>query len=489
MARGGSGRQIEHLLRRAGFGARPDELEYYGQMSIAQAVDALVNYDTIVDDVDNFIGKGGYAGTTTRGVFAPSANITDARQRWVFRMVHTDRPLQEKMTLFWHNHFATGYTKIAGALGAAEATRYLAAKSSEDPGRVRGQIEMLRENALGNFRDMLIAVAKDTAMLVWLDGRTNTRAKPQENFAREIMELFTVGVGNYTEEDVYAGARVFTGWNLQRPGVAVDGTQHYEFIYNANQHDTSAKTFSFPIYGNGTRTIPARSAADGMQDGVDFINALAASPNTGRYLAGKLWRFFVSEFRAPDPAFVDRIASTYLQSGYNMRAVMRDVLLASQFWESSSYWARYSWPIEYVVRAMKDVGWAGFSVDSALTPLSNMGQVLFEPPDVAGWDAGQTWFSTGAMLARMNFASTLSANQKFNLATGVKNAGTGKTVDALLSYVLDQIATAPLDSGVANELGNYLRATGAWTGTDAQLQAKASGLVHLVVGSPEYQLV
>jgi uncharacterized protein (DUF1800 family) len=226
-----------------------------------------------------------------------------------------------------------------------------------------------------------------------------------------------------------------------------------------------------------------------MQDGLDFINALAANPNTGRYLAGKLWRFFVSEFRAPDPGFVDRIASTYLQSGYNMRAVMRDVLLSSQFWDSSSYWARYSWPVEYVVRAMKDVGWNGFSVDSTLTPLSNMGQILFEPPDVSGWDAGKTWFSTGAMLARMNFASTLAANQKFNLATAVKNAGTGKTPDAMLSYFLDEVPTATLDGGVANELGNYLRATGAWTGADAQLQAKASGLVHLIVGSPEYQLV
>ena len=122
---------------------------------------------------------------------------------------------------------------------------------------MRGQIEMLRDNALGNFRDILVNIAKDTAMLVWLDGRTNTKAKPQENFAREIMELFTMGVGNFTEADVYAGARVFSGWNLARPGAAADGSQHYEFVYNAGQHDTAAKTFSFPIYPDGNRTIPA----------------------------------------------------------------------------------------------------------------------------------------------------------------------------------------------------------------------------------------
>jgi uncharacterized protein (DUF1800 family) len=324
-------------------------------------------------------------------------------------------------------------------------------------------------------------------MLVWLDGRTNTKAKPQENFAREVMELFTVGVGHYTEPDVYAGARVFTGWNLQRPGSATDGSQHYEFIYNAGQHETTAKTFSFAVYPDGNKTIPARSAANGMQDGLDLLNALAAHPNTGRYLAGKLWGFFVSELSAPDPGFVDHIAAVYQQNQYEMKPVMREVFLSPQFMDSSAYWARYSWPVEFVIRALKDVGWNGFSVDTAQTPLSNMAQVLYDPPNVSGWDAGTTWFTTGAMLARMNFASTLAANQKFNLAGNAKVAGVTGSPDALLAYFLDQIATAPLDTGVAAELSNYLRATGAWTGSDAQLQAKSSGLVHLLAGAPEYQ--
>src|SRR5205814_766095 len=215
---------------------------------------------------------------------------------------------------------------------------------------------MLSDNALGSFRDMLVNIAKDTAMLIWLDGRTNTRAKPQENFGREIMELFTMGVGHYTEDDVYAAARVFTGWNLQRPGSTTDGSQHYEFIYNASQHETAAKTFSFPIYPNGSKTIPARSAAEGMQDGLDLIDGLAANPNTGRYLAAKLFRFFVSEFRKPDAAFVDRISSVYQQSGYDMRAVVREIFLSPQFWDEASYFARYSWPVEFAVRALKDVG-------------------------------------------------------------------------------------------------------------------------------------
>jgi uncharacterized protein (DUF1800 family) len=480
--------QMEHLLRRAGFGARPDELDTYRALSFNGAIDRLINYERLADDVDSKIFQPGYVGVTARGgPLIPQSNITDARQRWLFRMVHTNRPLQEKMTLFWHNHFATAYTKVAGTFGATEGARYMAAKSSEDPGRVRGQLEMLRDNALGNFKDILVNIAKDTAMLVWLDGRTNTRTRPQENFGREIMELFTMGVGNYTEPDVYAAARVFTGWNLSRPGAAADGSQHYEFVYNAGQHDTAAKTFSFQIYPDGGKTIPARSAADGMQDGLDFIEGLAAHPNTARYLARKLYRFFVSEFGDVSESFVNRIANVYLQSRYDMKTVMREVLLSPEFWDPSSYFARYSWPVEFVVRALKDVGWRGFSVNDALTPLSNMGLILYDPPDVAGWDYGKSWFSTGAMLARMNFASTLAGNQRFNLATAA--APYAKSPEAVLSFVLDSMRTPEFDRGIVDEFSAYLRANGAWTGSTPQLQAKVPGLVHLVAATAEYQFV
>jgi uncharacterized protein (DUF1800 family) len=479
---------IEHLLRRAGFGARGDELDLFRNMNTAQAVDYLVNFEQVPDDVDAKIAQPGFLGVnTTNGAFAPQSNISDARQRWVFRMVHTNRPLQEKMALFWHNHFATGYTKIAGATNAAEGARYMAAKPGDDPAHVRGQVEMLRDNALGNFQDILVGIAKDTAMLFWLDGRTNTNRQPQENFGREIMELFTVGVGNYTEPDVYAAARVFTGWNLARPGSAADGTQHYEFVYNANQHETTSKTFSFPIYSDGSKTIPARAASAGMQDGLDLIAALAGSANTGQYLATKLYRYFISEAGDVDASWVNKIAGVYKQAHYDMRAVVRAVLLSPEFWDPSARFARYAWPAEFVARAIKDVGWSGFTAFSTLTPLSNMGQILFDPPDVSGWDLGQSWFSSGAMLSRMNFASTIAANQKFNLAAAAKSHSA--TPAAVLAWALDAMQTAPMDSAAINELSNYLTATGPWTGSDAQLQTKVPGLVHLIAGSSEYQLI
>jgi len=479
--------KIEHLLRRAGFGARQDELDVYRAESFTGAVTRLLEYERIPDDVDSQISAVGYVGITTRGPFSPNSVITDARQRWLFRLVHTDRPLQEKMALFWHNHFATGYSKIAGLVGAAEATRYMASKPSEDPAQVRGQLELFRQYALGNFKDLLVAVAQDTAMLFWLDGYTNTRQRPQENFGREVMELFTMGVGHYTEPDVYAAARVFSGWNLARPGNAADSTQRYQFSYIPNNHDTGEKTFSFPIYGDGSKTIKARSAADGMQDGLDLIEALAANPQTPRYLGTKLYRFFVSESGDVPASFLDGISAAYFRSRYDMKEVMRQLLTSHEFGDRANIFTRFGWPVEFVVRSLKDIGWNGFSVNDALTPLGNMGQNLFDPPDVAGWDLGRSWFSTGSMLARMNFASTLAGNQKFNLAASAK--GNAESPEVLLAFVLDALKTPAYDSDVTNALLGYLRSTGAWTGSTAQLQAKVPGLVHLVAGTPEYQFV
>ncbi len=481
--------QIQHLLRRAGFGASPAELPGYEAMGFTAAVNHLVNYENVPDTVDSLIGAAGYAGTTSRGAFQPNTNLTDARQRWLFRMVHSPRPLQEKMTLFWHNHFATAYGKIAGTYGAEQATRMLAARPTEDISELRGQIELLRDGALGSFRDLLLSVAMDPAMLVWLDGASNTKAKPQENFGRELMELFTMGVGFYTETDVYAAARAFTGWNLRRIGGSPreDPTAYFAFSFNAGQHETSAKAFSFPVYPDGGRVIPARSATDGMRDGIDLINACARHPETARRLARKLWGFFVSEVHPPDEGFVSTVAGIYLQSGYNMREVVRTVLRSSSFSDPAYRHARYSWPVEFVVRAIKEVGWAGFSLNSALSPLGTMGQQLFEPPHVAGWTLGRGWFSTGAMLARMNFAATLTASQRPAIANAA--AGKGPTPQALLSYYLDRLSPAPYDAGAYGDLLGYLGASGAWTGSNQQITVKAPGLVHLIVGSSEYQLV
>ena len=487
MARGDQ--SIDHLLRRAGFGASTAELAAYNGQSLSAAIESLIEYERLPDDVDSKIGQSAYVGITTRGQFSPNANIDDARQRWLFRMVHSQRPLQEKMALFWHNHFATAYSKVAGAFGSVQGVRMMAAKSGELPGP-QGQLELFRQFALGKFRELLVAVARDPAMVIWLDGRTNTRTRPQENFGREIMELFTLGIGNYTEQDVKAAARAFTGYNVQR-GAGTDNNDpntYYQFVFNANQHETTAKEFTFPIYANGSRTIPARAAAEGLQDGVDLANALALHPQTARRLAGRLWSFFVSELVAPDEAFLAEIAAVYLQNDTALKPVMNHILRSRWFWDSRYYYSRYSWPAEFVARSIKEVGWSGFSVDTARTPLVNMGQTLFEPPDVNGWELGRGWFSTGTMLARMNFASTLSSNQRFNLARDV-TATAKQTPDAIVQYFLGRCSPTQYDGEPYDALVSYVGDGLTWTGSDTQVSTKAPSVVRLIVGSSEYQFV
>jgi uncharacterized protein (DUF1800 family) len=484
--------EIDHLYRRAGFGASQEEIDEYTSLSFASyaaAVARLVNYTEIPDDVDGFVGTPGYVGVTARSGsgFQPATNILDARQRWLFRMVHSRRPLQEKMALFWHNHFATAYTKVVGEIGdAAIATRMFAAKPEDDGSRTKGQLELFREYALGNFRDLLVEVAKDPAMLVWLDGRTNVRARPQENFARELMELFTLGVGRFEETDVYAGARVFTGWNLTLVNRNT-AQARYDFLYNAAQHDTAAKEFSFPIYRDGGRVIPARSAGEGMQDGLDLIEAVARHPDTGPRLARKLYAYFINEVDPPDESVIQALTRLYYTTGYEIGPMVRLLLLSSQFKDPANYYRRYSWPVEFVVRSIKEVGWRGFSANSALTPLVNMGQQLFEPPDVNGWELGPGWFSSGGMLARMNFAAVLATNQRFNLRDQVR--GQVDSPESLLSFMLDRLTPPEFAQDAYAALADYARSGGAWTGSDTQLAAKSSGLAHLITGSGDYQLV
>jgi uncharacterized protein (DUF1800 family) len=478
--------EIDHLLRRGGFGASETDAETFRDMSASQAVAHLVDYEGRPDDVDLRIGRDDHARVVSKDVFAPDIDIDDARQRWLFRMIQSRRPLQEKMALFWHNHFATAYSKLAADSGTLQAAKMFAHK----PGVLRGpqgQIELFRQYALGNYRDLLFQVAQDPAMLVWLDGKSNTKAKPQENFGREIMELFTVGVGHYTESDVYAAARVFTGWNLRKSEGYERGDMnaYQEFIYRADEHDTGAKTFSFPISG-GSRTIPERSGA-GMEDGVELITALAVHPETARRLARKFWTFFISEIHPPDAAFVESTAAVYLQNGTEIRPVVRHILTSPWFTDPSMRYARYSWPAEFVARAIKEVGWQGFSLDKARAPLANMGMLLFEPPNVGGWPVGTGWFSTGTMLARANFAATLAGSQNQHLA--VKLTSDGQTPQGLLAAMLDRVTPAPLDLAPNQALMSYLAAAGPWTGSMEQLTTRGAGLARLLVGSSEYQFV
>jgi uncharacterized protein (DUF1800 family) len=477
-------RTLEHVLRRMAFGASTQDLQRFSGWAVGHVIDYLLNYEQESDDVDANIGNPEFVSVTTRGQFSPNTVINDARQRELFRMVHSRRPLQEKMALFWHNHFATAYSKVNGTYGSVHATKMMAGRPDQVAGNMWGQYQKFRRFATGNFRELLIEMARDPAMLVWLDGRLNTRQRPQENFGREIMELFTMGVGNYTEADVVTAARVFTGWGLVLSGDRASAeTSYYEFAYNGNNHDTNAKTFTFAIYPDGGKTIPARPAAQGMQDGFDLIAALARHPATAHRLARRLWAFFVSELSTPDESVISDLANVYMQNDGNIKPVLRRLFLSEAF--LAAEFQRYSWPIEFVVRSIKETGWNGFSVDAAMTPLVNMGQQLYEPPDVNGWATAAEWFSTASMLARMNFAATLMGNQKFNLGRELQPYR--QSPERVLDYMLNHYTYAPISQDVYNSLLEYARGGGAWTGNDTQLNNKGAGLGRLIVASSEYQ--
>jgi uncharacterized protein (DUF1800 family) len=224
-----------------------------------------------------------------------------------------------------------------------------------------------------------------------------------------------------------------------------------------------------------------------MQDGIDLINAVARHPATGPRLARKLHRYFINEVDPPDEGFIQGLARLYYTRNFEIEPMVRAILLSPEFRDPSNYYKRYSWPVEFVVRSIKEVGWNGFSLNSALDPLINMGQQLFEPPDVNGWELGPGWFSTGGMLARMNFASTLAANQRINLRDQVRGQVTSP--ESLLSYMLDRLTPSEFATDSYSALLDYTRAGPAWTGSDNQLATKASGLAHLIAGSGDYQLV
>ncbi|MFP5380339.1 MAG: DUF1800 family protein, partial [Vicinamibacteria bacterium] len=275
------------------------------------------------------------------------------------------------------------------------------------------------------------------------------------------------------------------GWNLARVGAGT--ARRYAFLFNAAQHDTEAKTFSFPIYRDGSRTIPARSSVGGIEDGLDLITAVASHPLTGPRLARKLYAYFINDVDAPDEALVADVARIYYERGFEIEPMVRRLLLSPQFLDPRNQFRRYAWPVEFVTRALKEVGWRGFSVNDALTPLVNMGQQLFEPPDVNGWETGPGWFSTGATLARLNFAAQLATNQKFELRDRLRGLATSP--ERLLDAVLARVSVREYPDDARDAFLTYIRTGGAWTGSDAQLASKGAGVVHLVLGSAGYQLI
>src|SRR5436190_158208 len=371
-----------HLLNRAGFGGPPAEIENLLSLGPEKAVSHFVDYEKIPDDTadptwakpdperaEKFMAARRAGEEERRKLLreqqqAQRQHITELRGWWLQRMAKGPRPFQEKMVLFWHGHFATSFEKVKES--------YLMWR----------QNELFRRLATGNWLEILFEVAKDPAMLLWLDQAQSRKQHPNENFAREVMELFALGEGHYTEKDISEAARALTGWSYDRTS--------QKFVERPLFHDTGRKT----IFGK-----------ESDFDGEDFLEMVVAQPQAARFITAKLWNFFAGEMPSED--LTTALASTFRRAGNNFKPVLRTMFLSEEFYSPSLIRNQVKSPVQWLVGSVR-------MLERELPPpivcfslTRNLGQDLFAPPNVKGWDGGLSWITTNNLLARYNEAATL----------------------------------------------------------------------------------
>jgi hypothetical protein len=453
-----------HLYRRAGFGAGADELARAEKRGFADTLELILT---------GAPGAGELLATLNDTGRVAAARDTEGfliRGWWIYCMLQGGHPLREKLTLFWHNHFATSIVKV------------------RDPGLMVRQNALFRDHALGKFGQMLQAVGRDGAMLVWLDSNSNVKGKPNENYARELMELFSLGVGNYTEKDVREAARAFTGWHT-------DGTG---FRLNSAQHDTGRKT----VLGT-----------TGDLDGGDVTNIVLEQPAAARFLVRKLYSYLVSEVPPPAP-LLEPLCEEFRAGGYDIAQLVKTMLSSRLFYSDHAFRKRIKSPVEYALGAVNaiyrrfddaDAHHRALPHQALVKWLGTMGQALFAPPNVKGWPGGRTWLNTSTVLERDNFASVLSSGALWFPPAAATGFDVNVDVPPPRAFdparVLDEEkASAPADvvrvlldlyvpggvRGAAREKLVAFVAEGGPSGRD--LARRAREAVHAIMTMPEYQL-
>jgi hypothetical protein len=359
-------RKVAHLHRRVGFGATWAELKRDVAAGPAESVGRFLELPDPSEE-ERAICEGLRAGAIS------STEPGRLRAYWLYRMLFGGDPLRERLTLFWHGHFATSFTKV-------ESVTALCA-----------QVESLRERALGGFGGLLGAMIADPAMLVWLDGGTSRRQQPNENFAREFLELFTLGPGAFSERDIREAARAFTGW-VPGQRSRMPGDSNPRFEYDDQAHDPGPKTFL-------GRTGNWKSA--------DIVRIVLARPDAARHLARKLYRAFVAEEPDPAPELIEPLAENLRSSDYSIRRVMEMILHSQHFYSQAAYRHRIKSPVEFTVGILRmlEVPRRNVNLMAAAAACSKEGQELFAPPSVKGWEGGAAWINSSSLLERANWAS------------------------------------------------------------------------------------
>lgn len=454
-----------HLLRRWGLGASEAELDFYLRGGYAAAVDRLLEPEAIDEGFAVPLESFGRPGARV--------NMPGLVAWWTLRLLATRRPLRERLTLFWHDHFATSASKVTGAP------------------LMHAQNETLRAHALHPFPKLLNAIARDPAMLFWLDNQLNVKGRPNENFARELMELFTLGIGNYSEQDVQESARAFTGWGFRRlPLRQTEGRPVSEFLFRPAQHDDGPKRFL---------------GKQGPLKGEDILQILLEHPLTPRRIVTKLWEQFV--YPNPEPATVAKYADRYRASGMDTRALIRDIALGPEFVSARAERAIYKNPVDFVVVSLRQMGAVRSldfgttedelerlrrlpSIAAATQAMRGMGMTLFYPPDVAGWEKGPAWVTSATMVERMGFAERLfgapsgqgrSRRAAVNLSAWdlLQDDPTPDGVVNRLTSLLDAPVPPPVRIELVKAVGGRLTAENA--------RATATRVTRLIFATPAFQ--
>ena len=425
-----------HLLRRAGFGGSTPEVVSLHALGQEGAIASLLNYESIPDPAESQSYQFGLDLTRVSSVML-----------WVlYRMFASTRPLQERLTWFWHGHFTSNF---AGALPALMVV----------------QNETWRRSASGDFRSFLKVMYKDPAMLVFLDNNENVKGAPNENFAREVMELFTLGVGNYTETDIKEAARALTGWVVTRQNPNV-GT------FVSTRHD------------NGTKTILGQT---GNFNGDQFMDILASHAVTPRFVSTRLYQHFVR----PTPAAgdIDTLVASWQSSGGSIKAVMNSLLHLDSFWAPETRFALVKSPIEFVLGLAQrfQISPSGTARQTLFRGLSAMGQEPLNPPDVAGYPKDLEWTGTSALLARYNTANQVLYARDSDAIVGLMTQGlSNPSAQTLVDTLIERMGPLAPTAVTYQALLDY--AGSGFTGTAAQVATKTRGLLHLITSSPEYHL-
>ncbi|MGE3271037.1 MAG: DUF1800 family protein [Chloroflexota bacterium] len=456
-----------HLLRRAGFGSTREELEAYAARPYEEVVEELIHPERM-PDLDEDLLRRYYP-----HLGANQDNPNSWNGRWVWRMVNTKRPLEEKMALFWHHVLATGWTK-----------------SEHTPTMVE-HVEMLRRDGLGNFRKILVELSKDPAMIYWLDNNENHARSINENYGREILELFSMGIGNYTETDIKNVARAFTGWTFEQP-IPLYPYGHYSshFVYKPEDHDDSEKTFL---------------GHTGRFNGEDIIDIICRQEATARFVSRHLYNFFVAdEPQVPswsvepprDPAAIDTLVKAFLDSDADIRSVMR-VLFNSDFFKASRF-QRVKSPIELVAGIVKLAG-THRDVEPGLVFFDGatrvMGQTLMDPPTVEGWHTGKEWIDGGTLTERVNFAVSQVSDVKKPgpqaIVSRLAALGTPLSPEALVDTILDLVGPLEVQPETRQALIDLAAKDGEATFDTEDARQKSEErigrLLRLTVASREYQ--